>query len=99
MILPEKYAHRKEQSYEIMKIFVTLEKAKSNRGNTRGLYLATIKLETVQISKLQLQQKLRKIRQDLLEEAWADRCRVYIVDVLCIHCVTLNNFKYYKSRM
>ena len=81
MILPENYADRKKQSYEIMKMFVPLEKANSNPGNIRGLNLATIKLETFQMSKLQLQQKLRKIRHDLLEEALADRCRVYIMDV------------------
>jgi hypothetical protein len=69
MILPEKYADRKKQLYEIMKMFVSLEKAKSNTRNIRGINLATIKLETVQISKLQLQQKLRKIRHDLLEES------------------------------
>ena len=68
-ILTEIYADRKNQSYEIMKMFVSLEKVKSNPGNTRGLNLATINLETVQISKLQLQQKLRKMRHDLLEEA------------------------------
>jgi len=50
------------QSYEIMRMFVPLEKANSNPANIRGLNLATIKLETFQMSKLQLQQKLRKIR-------------------------------------
>lgn len=52
MKLSEKYADRKKQSYEIMKTFVTLEKAKPNPGNIRGLNLATIKRETVKMSKL-----------------------------------------------
>jgi hypothetical protein len=68
VILPEKYGDRKKQSYEIIKMFISLEKAKSNPGNIKGLNLATIKLETIQMSKLQLQQNLRKIRHDLLEE-------------------------------
>jgi hypothetical protein len=97
--LSEKFADRKKQSYEITKTFVSLEKAKPNPGNLRGLNLATIKFETFQMSKLQSLQKLRKIRHGLLEEAWADGCRVYMVDVLCIHYVTVNKFEYFKSCM
>jgi len=33
MILSEKYADRKNQSYEFMKMFVYLEKAKANPRN------------------------------------------------------------------
>ena len=55
MYLSEKYADRKKQSYEIVKMFVALEKAKPNPGNVRGLNLATAKIETVQMSKLLLQ--------------------------------------------
>jgi hypothetical protein len=69
VILSEKYADTKKLSYEIMKMFVSLEKAKPIPGNIRGLNLATIKPETFHTPKLQLQQKLRKIRHDLLYEA------------------------------
>jgi hypothetical protein len=58
----------------IMKMFASLDKAKANAGNIRGLNLGPVKHTTVQVTRLPLSQKLLKIMHNLLYEylAWTD---------------------------
>jgi hypothetical protein len=58
----------KQKSYKIKKrkMFATLDKAKPNIGNIRGLNLAAVKHRTVQVTRLPLQRELLKIGHDLL---------------------------------
>jgi hypothetical protein len=59
---------RQQATYKIMKMkmFATLDKAKPNTGNVRGLNLAAFKHTTVQMTRLPLQRKLLKLGHDLL---------------------------------
>jgi hypothetical protein len=47
-------------------MFAEQEKAKPGTENIRGLNLAAVKLETVQVPRLPLQRELLRIRHDLL---------------------------------
>jgi hypothetical protein len=52
-----------------MKMISTLDKAKPNTGNTKRSDLAAVKLVTVQVTEMSLQQKLNKIGHGLLYKA------------------------------
>jgi hypothetical protein len=54
------YASRQQKSYKIMKtkMFLTLEKAKPDTGNSKGLNLAAVMFTTVQVSRLSLWRQL-----------------------------------------
>ena len=57
-----------------MKVIVTLAKARNSAGNTKGWDLSAVRLATVRVTEPPLQQKLRKVRHDLL-------CKVKVMSV------------------
>jgi hypothetical protein len=55
-----------------MQMLATLDKAKPDTGNIRGLNLAAVKHTTVQVTTLPLKRELLKMGHDLLYSAWTD---------------------------
>jgi hypothetical protein len=81
MIIIQNYAGNKQKSYIFMrmKMFATMEKAKPDTENIRGLNLAAVKHKTVEVTRPPLQGKLLGIGHNLLYRVWADRGFVYTV--------------------
>jgi hypothetical protein len=60
-------------------MFTTLDKAKPDTENIRGLNLAVARHMTVQVIKLVFQPELPLIGHNLLYQAWTKRGQIYVL--------------------